>query len=292
VEVNKPAQLTNDRRRVVADFVENPLIVNTIVVLILINAVTLGLETNPGVMARWGTLLQVVDTIILVVFSLELVLKFYAYRLDFFRSGWNLFDLAIVVIAWMPSSGTFAVLRALRILRVLRLLSVVPQMRRVIAAIGHSIPGMISVVGVLSILFYVSAVLTTKLFGQHSAPELQAWFGTVGSSAYTLFQIMTLESWSMGIVRPVMQHYPLAWLFFVPFIIITSFAVLNLFIGIIVDAMQTVQKNDAAKALEEELSNESPAAQVDTIERLDANVKELNELVHTLIDKIEQKDRR
>lgn len=292
MEVNKPAQLTNDRRRVVADFVENPLIVNTIVVLILINAVTLGLETNPGVMARWGTLLQVVDTIILVVFSLELVLKFYAYRLDFFRSGWNLFDLAIVVIAWMPSSGTFAVLRALRILRVLRLLSVVPQMRRVIAAIGHSIPGMISVVGVLSILFYVSAVLTTKLFGQHSAPELQAWFGTVGSSAYTLFQIMTLESWSMGIVRPVMQHYPLAWLFFVPFIIITSFAVLNLFIGIIVDAMQTVQKNDAAKALEEELSNESPAAQVDTIERLDANVKELNELVHTLIDKIEQKDRR
>jgi voltage-gated sodium channel len=114
-------------------------------------------------------------------------------------------------------------------------------MRRVIAALGHSIPGMVSIIGVLMIIFYVSAVLTTKLFGTHPDPDMQAWFGSVGASAYTLFQIMTLESWSMGIVRPVMEHYPHAWMFFVPFIIITSFAVLNLFIGIIVDAMQVVQ---------------------------------------------------
>lgn len=230
-------------RRKAALFIESQPVLHVITVLILINAVTLGLETNPRVVDSYGALLHAIDKFILVVFTLELLVKFFASRLNFFRSGWNIFDLLIVVVAWAPASGPFAVLRALRILRVLRLLSVVPSLRRVISAIGHSIPGMLSVIGVLSIVFYVSSVLTTKLFGQHPSPEMQAWFGSVGSSAYTLFQIMTLESWSMGIVRPVMKYYPWAWTFFVPFIIITSFAVLNLFIGIIVDAMQMVQQD-------------------------------------------------
>jgi voltage-gated sodium channel len=115
-------------------------------------------------------------------------------------------------------------------------------MRRVINAIGYSIPGMMSVISVLLLLFYVSAVLTTKLFGTHPDPQMQEWFGTITASGYTLFQIMTLESWSMGIVRPTMEIFPWAWVFFVPFIIITSFAVLNLFIGIIVDAMSMAQE--------------------------------------------------
>ena len=185
---------------------------------------------------------MLIDRTILILFTVEVALKLFAYRFSFFRSGWNVFDFIIVSIAWIPTTGALSVLRALRILRVLRLLSVVPQMRRVITALGHSIPGMASVIGVLCILFYVSAVLTTKLFGGHPDPSMQEWFGSVGASAYTLFQIMTLESWSMGIVRPVMEHYPHSWIFFVPFIIVTSFAVLNLFIGIIVDAMQMAQK--------------------------------------------------
>ena len=239
------SKTTNDlhgTRRQIATFVEHPKFTQCITALILINAVTLGLETDSGLMERYGTWLVLIDKIILLIFTAELTLKFYAYRLAFFRSGWNLFDLIIVTIAWVPTTGALSVLRALRILRVLRLLSVVPQMRRVISALGHSIPGMASVIGVLCIIFYVSAVLTTKLFGNHPDPNMQEWFGSVGASAYSLFQIMTLESWSMGIVRPVMEHYPMAWIFFVPFIIITSFAVLNLFIGIIVDAMQSVQK--------------------------------------------------
>ena len=253
-------ELTGMRGKV-ARFIEGERTVTFIIVLILINAVTLGLETNAGLMEKYGSFLVFLDTVILLVFTLELLLKLFAYRLDFFRSGWNLFDLVIVVIAWVPASGPFAVLRALRVLRVLRLLSVVPQMRRVISAIGHSIPGMLSVIGVLSILFYVSAVLTTKLFGQHPDPQLHAWFGSIGSSAYTLFQVMTLESWSMGIVRPVMVHYPWAWIFFVPFIIITSFAVLNLFIGIIVDAMQMVQQENRA---DEQVSEDTVALQQNT----------------------------
>lgn len=216
-----------------------------ITVLILVNAVTLGMETSAEIMAQYGDMLRVIDSAILLVFTLELLLKFYVYRFRFFRSGWNLFDLAIVTIAWLPTTGSLTVLRTLRILRVLRLISVVPQMRRVIAAIGYSIPGMVSVVGVLLLIFYVAAVLATKLFGTHPDANMQEWFGSIGASAYTLFQIMTLESWSMGVARPTMEIFPWAWAFFLPFIIITSFAVLNFFIGIIVDSMQTAQKLEA-----------------------------------------------
>lgn len=241
-----PSDLSlNGNRSTIADFVEGRNFVVCITVLILINAVTLGLETNPIISAQYGNLLYVADKIILCIFTVEIGLKLFAYRHAFFRSGWNNFDLIIIVIAWIPASGALAVLRALRVLRVLRLISVVPQMRRVIAAIGHSIPGMASVVGVLGLIFYVASVLATKLFGMHPDPNMQEWFGSISASAYTLFQIMTLESWSMGVVRPTMDIYPWAWMFFLPFIVITSFAVLNFFIGIIVDSMQMAHKLEA-----------------------------------------------
>jgi voltage-gated sodium channel len=160
-------------------------------------------------------------------------------------------------------------------LRVLRLISVVPQMRRVVSAIGYSIPGMVSVVGVLGLIFYVAAVLATKLFGVHPDPNMQEWFGTISASAYTLFQIMTLESWSMGVVRPTMTLFPWAWSFFLPFIIITSFAVLNFFIGIIVDSMQTAQKLEA-EALGQD--DDAPVTQRD-LQKLHAKLDEIsNEL--------------
>jgi len=230
-----------------AAFLESDRFTVALTALIVFNAATLGLETSATAIERFGTLLKAIDLVILLIFTVELAAKFYVYRWAFFRSGWNLFDLAIVSIAWLPATNGLSILRALRILRVLRLLSVVPQMRRVIGAIGHAIPGMISVIGVLGLVFYISSVLATKLFGQHPDPNMQEWFGTIGASAYTLFQIMTLESWSMGIVRPTMELFPWSWLFFVPFIIITSFAVLNLFIGIIVDAMQTAHADDVGE---------------------------------------------
>ena len=220
-------------RAKIEHFIEHRYFTAFITILILINAVTLGLETDRNVMASIGSQLHVLDRVILLVFTAELILKFYAYRLSFFKSGWNWFDLMIVGIAWIPASGNLSVMRALRVLRVLRLISVVPQMRRVISAIGHSIPGMISVVGVLGLIFYVSSVLATRLFGMHPDPNMQEWFGSISASAYTLFQIMTLESWSMGVVRPTMELFPWAWSFFLPFIIITSFAVLNFLSGLL-----------------------------------------------------------
>lgn len=218
-----------------------------IVVIILINAVTLGLETSETAMARAGTALYVADRIILGIFVLELAAKLVIYRRRFFASGWNLFDLVVIGISVIPATGSFSVLRALRILRVLRLLSVMPQLRRVIEALMHAMPGMGSIGLVLALVYYVSAVLATKLF----AASFPDWFGSIGASMYTLFQVMTLESWSMGIVRPVMEVFPWAWLFFLPFIVVTSFAVLNLVIAIIVNSMQTLQEDQlkAEKAL-------------------------------------------
>ena len=261
----------------IQSFVESTPFTVGITALILINAVTLGMETDRDLMANYGSVLYVIDRAVLIVFTLELVLKFYAYRLSFFRSGWNVFDLLIVAIAWIPASGNLSVMRALRVLRILRLISVVPQLRRVISAIGYSIPGMVSVVGVLGLIFYVSAVLATKLFGMHPDPNMQEWFGSISASAYTLFQIMTLESWSMGVVRPTMALFPWAWVFFLPFIIITSFAVLNFFIGIIVDSMQMAQKLEAEERGEVE---GTPATQADLervmakLEQLDARIRE------------------
>jgi voltage-gated sodium channel len=205
-----------------------------IVALIVLNAVTLGLETSATVMAAVGPVLLAIDKAILAVFVVEIALRLYVHRLRFFRDPWSLFDFTIVAVALMPASGPFSVLRALRILRVLRLVSMVPSLRRVVTGLVNALPGMGSIILLLGIVFYVASVMATELFGD-AFPD---WFGSVGLSAYSLFQIMTLESWSMGIVRPVMEVFPHAWAFFVPFILSTTFVVLNLFIGVVVSAMQ------------------------------------------------------
>lgn len=217
--------------------VESRIFGSLITFVIVINAITLGLETSHRAMSVAGPLLLAIDTAALWIFTFEIGLKLWVYRSRFVRDGWNVFDFAIVTLAWLPAAGPLSVLRALRIMRVLRLVSVVPQMRTVVGALFKALPGMGSILAVLVLVFYVAAVMATKLFGK-DFPDL---FGSIGASMYSLFQIMTLESWSMGIVRPVMEQYPAAWAFFVPFIIVTTFTVLNLFIALIVNSMQSLQ---------------------------------------------------
>ncbi|MCO5156971.1 MAG: ion transporter [Aquamicrobium sp.] len=215
----------------------------TIVALIIVNAITLGLETSPAAVARFGPLLSFLDTAILTVFVAELAARFLVYRVAFFRDPWRVFDLLVVAIALVPATGNLSVLRALRILRVLRLVSVVPSLRRVVSGLVRALPGMGSIVLLLGLVYYVFAVMATTLYSA-TFPET---FGSIGASAYTLFEIMTMDSWSTGTVRPMMETHPYAWLFFLPFIIVTSFAVLNLFIGIIVSAMEEEHENAAAQ---------------------------------------------
>lgn len=257
--------------------VESPRFTWFITAVILFNAVTLGLETWPYAMDVAGSLLVAIDRIVLAIFVFEMIAKLLVYRLAFFRSGWNIFDLTIVGIALIPAAGPLTVLRALRILRVLRLLSVVPQMRSVVAALIGAIPGMGSIAAVMSLIFYVGSVLATKLFGA-AFPD---WFGSIGASAYSLFQIMTLESWSMGIVRPVMEVYPWAWLFFVPFILVTTFAVLNLVVAVIVNSMQTLHEAEQKEEREAErqIVHEETASLTSEVRAMRQELGEIRQLL-------------
>ncbi len=230
----------SSRREKLRHFIEANYFQRFIIILILINAVTLGLETDRDIMASIGGGIRIVDSAILAIFVVEILLRLVVYRFAFFRDPWSVFDFIVVGIALVPASGPFEVLRALRVLRVLRLLTMIPSMRRVVAGMIASLPGLGSVGAIMMIIFYVAAVIATNLFGE-AFPE---WFGSLGATAYTLFQIMTLESWSMGIVRPVMDVYPYAWGFFLPFILIATFTMLNLLMAVIVNAVQEVQHNE------------------------------------------------
>ncbi|NNE88105.1 MAG: ion transporter [Silicimonas sp.] len=228
----------------ITDILDRPATRNFILGVILFNAIILGLETVKPVMDVAGPLILVLDTLCLAIFVAELAAKLFAQRLSFFRSGWNIFDFIIVGVSLIPGSGSLSVLRALRILRLLRVLSVAPSLRRVVEGLITALPGMASVFLLMALLFYIGAVMSTKLFGA-SFPD---WFGSLPQSGYTLFQIMTLESWSMGIVRPVMEVYPYAWAFFLPFILVTTFAVVNLLVGLIVNSMQAAHSEEEGEA--------------------------------------------
>ncbi len=227
-------------RKTLTDWLERPQVGSFITTVIIVNAIALGLETSEVVMDRFGVVISLIDRLCLLIFVLEILVKLVAYRGRFFLNGWNIFDFLIVGIALVPGTQGLSVLRALRILRVLRVISVAPRLRRVVEGFITALPGMASVFLLMAIIFYIGAVIATGLFDE-TFPQ---WFGSLGLSAYTLFQIMTLESWSMGIVRPVMEVYPFAWMFFVPFIIVTTFAVVNLLVGLIVNSMQDAHSQE------------------------------------------------
>ena len=245
--------------------------------LIVVNAVILGLETSAAAMAAAGEVLRTLDWLIVSVFVAEILAKLTVFRLGFFRDPWNVFDFVVIGISLVPATHSVSVLRALRVLRVLRLVSAVPSMRRVVEGLLRAIPGMGAIGGLLMLLFYVFGVMATKLFGA-AFPE---WFGTLPRSMYSLFQVMTLESWSMGIVRPVMEVHPFAWAFFVPFILVTAFAVLNLFIAVIVNAMQSEHEAEHKAAVAEvAAAGHADAARLE--EQLQALGREIRELREAL----------
>ncbi|MFC3613501.1 ion transporter [Lutimaribacter marinistellae] len=249
-------------RQTLTRFIARPAFGQFITAVIVANAILLGMETSDELMARYGQVILFLDKLCLAIFIIEIALKLVAQGGRFFRDGWNLFDFTVVGIALIPSTGGLSVLRALRILRVLRVISVAPRLRRVVEGFITALPGMGSVFLLMAIIFYIGAVISTKLFSD-SFPD---WFGNLGLSFYSLFQIMTLESWSMGIVRPVMEVYPYAWVFFVPFIMITTFAVVNLLVGLIVNSMQ-----DAHHAEDEVRTNDyrdEVLSRLDTIEKM------------------------
>jgi len=213
--------------------VDHPMTERVVVVLIVLNAITLGLETSSAVMEDYGRLLHMLDTIFLWIFVAELAARFAVRRGAFFRDPWNVFDAIVVGIALLPATGALSVLRSLRVLRLLRLVTAIPSLKRVVSGLIGAIPGMGSIILLTALVYYIYAVMGTKLFGATSPEQ----FGSLGATTYTLFQIMTFDDWSGGIAKPLLEKHGYAMVYIVTFILLSAFMMLNLFIGVVVSAL-------------------------------------------------------
>ena len=233
--------------------IEGILFRNFITTLIIVNAVILGLLTYERTLpSGFVASLSWFDRAVTVVFAIEILMKLTVYRLNFFKSGWNWFDFLVVGVSLIPGGAAFSVLRAMRVLRILRLLHIVPMMRRITEALLNALPGMGAILAVLALLTYVGAVMATNLFGDTDNPEVVQLFGDLPSSAYSLFQVMTMDGWRFEVVQKVVDDgNPYAPFFFLIFIFIASFAVLNLFIALIVDALAAEQRAATEEHLDE-----------------------------------------
>ncbi len=220
-------------REKVEKLVESGVFQITVLTLIIVNAVILGADTFPGVKARFGDVLMFTDRVIIYAFVGEIILRILAEREAYIRNGWNVFDFVIVMISLLAATSGLAALRAFRVLRVLRVITVIPRMRLVVSAFLDSIPGIASVGVVLALIVYVFAVIAASLYGPDH-PEL---FGNVFTAMYTLFQVMTLEGWP-DIAATVAETHTRSWIFFLTFVMIATFTMLNLFVGIVVRVVE------------------------------------------------------
>lgn len=244
-------------RQKLGNVVDHPIVQKFIVFVLFLNALTLGLDTSPEIMAEYGELITRINEIIPIIFVVEVGSRLIARGSRFFKESWNVFDAIIISISFLPSGSAFSALRALRILRVLHVISLVPRMRHVVGAMIKSLPQIGSIVALLIIISYISSVIVTHLYGE-PYPEL---FGSIGSSMLTLFQLMTLEGWAAEVVRPVMETHPYSVFLFIPYMLMTAFAILNLFTAVLVDSMQVLQNSytkdksdqETAHVLHEEL---------------------------------------
>ncbi len=259
--------------RTLHSLVESYKFQNFIMGLIILNAITMGLETSKSFATDYHTFFELFNMLVVAIFTIEIGLRIYVHKASFFKDSWSLFDFTIVAISLVPASAGFEIFRVLRVLRLFRLVTVVPQMRKIVSALLAVIPGIASIAGLLTLFFYIFAIMSTQLFGE-KFPE---WFGTLGESFYTLFQIMTLESWSMGIVRPIMEVYPLAWIFFIPFIFMATFIIVNLIIAIVVDAMNEMNAQEEDTIIEAVHSKEE--GMIEEIQQLRNDIKELKALM-------------
>ncbi len=250
-------------------FVSHKNFQNFIMLLIILNGITMGLETSKEYAHSYGKFFELFNILVISIFTLEIALRIYVHKAAFFKDPWSIFDFVIVTMSLVPSSAGFEIFRILRVLRLFRLMTVVPQMRKIISALLSVIPGIASIAALLSLFFYIFAIMATELYGEN----FPQWFGTLGESFYTLFQIMTLESWSMGIVRPIMEAHPLAWVFFVPFIFFSTFIIVNLIIAIVVDAMNEMNTEE-----EEHLIGEIQSSDTHISNELQNLKKEIQEL--------------
>ena len=217
-----------------------------IIGLIILNGVILGMETSTGLVAQYGQLFELTSHFILLVFILEAAMKITAVapRLKlYFGSGWNLFDFSVVVLSLVPSTGEFAMIaRLARLLRVMRLISTIPELRLIVSTLVRSLPGMMHVISLMAVIFYIYAIAGFHLFNQHD-PEL---WGTLGLSLLTLFRVVTLEDWT-DVMYTAMDMHPLSWMYFVSFVVIGTFVIINLFIAVVINNLEEAKQERLAE---------------------------------------------
>ena len=261
-----------------------------ILFIIVFNSVVMGIETISGLPDKVVLVLGLFNNVCLWIFIIEMLLKFLADGMDYFKDPWNWFDMVIIGTSLISALPFMAALRAFRVLRVLRSLKALRSMRLVssihhlqiiLVAIVRSVPSILWTGLLMILIYYIFALIGVNLFGQ-AFPD---WFGTVGKAMYTLFQVMTLESWSMGISRPVMEVYSAAWLYFVPFVLISSFIVMNVVVGIVVNSISEVTAEDTKKGTDEEEEEKD----TDRIKALTAEIKEMREMLARMEQMIEKK---
>lgn len=225
--------------------VEKPAFEYFIVGLILLNAVILGLETSPDIVAGYDGWLRFGNNFILGVFMLEAALKIIAVapRLKlYFGNGWNLFDFSVVVFSLIPASGEYAMIaRLARLLRVARLISAIPELRLIISTLVRSIPSMGHVLMLMGVIFYIYAVAGYHLFHEHDPTHWR----NLGISLLTLFRVVTLEDWTDVMYTAMEMHY-LSWIYFVSFVVVGTFVVINLFIAVVLNNLEEAKQEQLA----------------------------------------------
>ena len=271
-------------------FVESSVFQNTILIVIVINSIVLGLQTSSEVNNSIGGVLEVIDLICLGIFVAEMLLKMGAYKFfGYFKSGWNWFDFIIVmtsILSGLAILSSFRILRVFRVFRSLKglrgfkMVSSLKPLQIIISAIGKSLPGISWTALLLLIIYYIFSIIGVSQFGE----VFPDWFGNIPKAMYTLFQVMTLESWSMGISRPVMAEFDFAWAYFVPFVLISAFIMMNVVVGIVVNAISEVAEMNKKEEHEENGTAEIKA-------EIDAVKEHLGKL-EEMLSKFEEKNKK
>lgn len=254
---------------------------NTIVLIILINSIVLGLITSDAIYAKFGKILEFILSTCVAIFTVEILLRIIAKGWRFFLNGWNIFDFVLVSIALMPETGAAITFRVFRVMRALRMVSSFKKLRHIVSAILVSAPHVFWAAVLLMIIFYIFGIMGQNLFHE----EFPQWFGTLGETVYTLFQVTTLESWSMGIARPVMKVFPWAWMYFVPFVMISSYIVLNVVVGVVVNATSDLSDDDDVA----DMKNKMKTKKVTNAELLQ-QITELKNHIERLEAKLDEKE--
>lgn len=250
-------------REKLKNFIEHKYTVNFILFVIVFNAVILGLMTYTWINNICGSELQILCDTCVIIFTIEMLIKLYVYKGSFFKDGWNVFDFTLVAISWIPTGGVFSSFRAFRVLRALRALRLIARLQKlriIVQAIIESVPNVAWASVLLLLIFYIFSIMGTTMYAENF-PE---YFGTIGKSMFTLFQIMSLDDWATELARPISAVYPFAWVYFISFILVSAFIVMNVIVGVIVNAIseiseynkkvQTLKKLQKSTDLEKELS--------------------------------------